>query len=139
MPAITILLVDDAAHWRKFVSFVLRIDPALEIISEVSDGTCAIQEARELQPAIVLLDIRLPGICGLEAGRQILKDAPNCKVIFVSQEADIEIVAEAFGVGAAGYVLKIDAGSQLVTAIHHAIRGQRFISSSIPPTARNKH
>jgi DNA-binding NarL/FixJ family response regulator len=139
MSEVTILLVDDAAQWRKFVSFILRIDPAFVIVSEVSDGTHAVQQAKAHQPTIVLLDIGLPGICGIEAGRQILKHAPNSKVIFVSQESDIEVVAEALDVGAAGYVLKMDAGSQLATAIHSALRGQRFLSSSLPPGAGSKH
>jgi DNA-binding NarL/FixJ family response regulator len=139
MSVITILVVDDAEHWRKFVSFILRIDPAMTIVSEASDGTQAVQEAKQHQPTIVLLDIGLPGINGIEAGWRILREAPNSKIIYVSQESDIEVVQEALAVGAAGYVSKIDAGSQLVEAINSAMRGQRFISTSPSPTAGTKH
>jgi DNA-binding NarL/FixJ family response regulator len=139
MSVITILVVDDAEHWRKFVSFILRIDPAMTIVSEASDGTQAVQEAKQHQPTIVLLDIGLPGINGIEAGWRILREAPNSKIIYVSQESDIEVVQEALAVGAAGYVSKIDAGSQLVEAINSAMRGQRFISTSLSPTAGTKH
>jgi DNA-binding NarL/FixJ family response regulator len=139
LSVITILVVDDAEHWRKFISFILRIDPAMEIVSEASDGTHAVQEAKNHQPTIVLLDIGLPGANGIEAGRRILKEAPNSKVIYVSQESDLEVVQEALAMGAAGYVSKIDAGSQLVAAIHCAMRGKRFISTSLPTTASTKH
>jgi len=132
MSAVTILVVDDAPHWRKFVGFILRIDPALETICEASDGACAVERAKELQPAIVLLDISLPDICGIEAGRRILKHSPSSKIIFVSRESEIEVIQQAIDLGAVGFVSKLDAGSQLVTAIHSAIRGQRFLSSSLP-------
>jgi DNA-binding NarL/FixJ family response regulator len=139
MSAVTIVVVDDAEHWRKFISFILRIDPALGIVSEASDGTQAVQEAKKHQPTIVLLDIGLPGINGIEAGRRILREAPSSKIIYVSQESDIEVVEEALAVGAIGYVSKIDAGSQLVAAIRCAMRGQRFISTSLPPALVTKH
>ena len=139
MSAVTILVVDDAPHWRKFVGFILRIDPALEIICEVSDGASAVEQAKELQPAIVLLDISLPDVCGIEVGRRIVEHSPSSNIIFVSQQSDIEVIQRALDLGAMGFVLKTDAGSQLVTAIHSAIRGQRFLSSSLPPTAGTKH
>ena len=139
MSVITILVVDDAEYWRRFISFILRIDPAMEIVSEASNGTQALQEAKNHQPTIVLLDIGLPGINGIEAGRRILREAPNSKIIYVSQESDIEVVQEALAVGAAGYVSKIDAGTQLVAAMRCAMRGQRFISTSLPAAACTKH
>ena len=76
MSAVTILVVDDAPHWRKFVGFILRIDPALEIVCEASDGASAVKQAKELQPAIVLLDISLPDVCGIEVGRRIVSTLP---------------------------------------------------------------
>jgi DNA-binding NarL/FixJ family response regulator len=135
MSLTTIVVVDDAPHWRRFIGFVVRIDPALEVICEVSNGADAVAVVEEVQPAIVLLDIGLPGICGIEAARRILERAPNSRIIFVSQQSDIDVVQEALSVGAAGYVLKIDAGTQLVPAIHCALRGQTFISRSVPVTA----
>jgi DNA-binding NarL/FixJ family response regulator len=135
MSLTTIVVVDDAPHWRRFIAFMIRIDPTLEVICEASNGPDAVAAAREVQPAIVLLDIGLPGICGIEAGRRILEHAPNSKVIFVSQQSDVDIVQEALSIGAAGYVVKIDAGTQLVPAIHCALRGQLFVSRSVPVTA----
>lgn len=132
--AVRILLVDDAAHWRKFVSFILRINPELEIVSDASTGDEAVEKAAELNPDIVLLDIHLPGISGLEAGRRILTHDPNTKLVFVSQEGDPEVVHEALRLGAAAFVLKPDAASQLVAAIHSATRGQVFLSRSLPPS-----
>lgn len=137
--AVRILLVDDAAHWRKFVDFILRIDPELEIVSDASTGDEAVKKAADLQPNVVLLDIHLPGMSGLEAGRRILSHDPNTKVVFVSQEADAEIVYEALRLGAAAFVAKSDAASQLVTAIHTAIRGRVFLSRSLPPTSGTTH
>jgi DNA-binding NarL/FixJ family response regulator len=139
MSVVTILVVDEAPHWRKFVSFVLRIDPALEIVSEASDGAYAVEQSKEIQPAIVLLDIALPDISGIEAGRRIRKHSPGSKIIFVSRESEIEVVQQAIDLGAMGFVSKLDAGSQLVTAIHSAIRGKTFLSSSLPPAAGTKH
>lgn len=131
--AVRILMVDDAAHWRKFVNFILRIDPELEIVSDVSTGDEAVKQAADLKPNVVLLDINLPGMSGLEAGRRILSHDPNTKVVFVSQERDVDIVHEALRIGGSAFVVKTDAASQLVTAIHAVTRGQVFLSRSLPP------
>lgn len=128
-------MVDDAAHWRKFVNFILRIDPELEIVSDVSTGDEAVKQAADLKPNVVLLDINLPGMSGLEAGRRILSHDPNTKVVFVSQERDVDIVHEALRIGGSAFVVKTDAASQLVTAIHAVTRGQVFLSRSLPPAS----
>lgn len=133
--AVRILMVDDAAHWRKFVNFILRIDPELEIVSDVSTGDEAVKQAADLKPNVVLLDINLPGMSGLEAGRRILSHDPNTKVVFVSQERDVDIVHEALRIGGSAFVVKTDAASQLVTAIHAVTRGQVFLSRSLPPAS----
>jgi len=139
MSAVTILVVDDSPIWRKFVSFVLRIDPALEIVCEASDGVSAVERAKELQPAIVLLDTALPDMTGIEAGRRILKQSPLSKIIFVSRQSEIEVIQQAIESGAVGFVLKIDAGSQLVAAIHSVARGKTILGGSLPPSADTKH
>jgi len=137
--AVRILMVDDAAHWRKFVNFILRIDPELEIVSDVSTGEEAVEKAANLKPDVVLLDIQLPGMSGLEAGQRILSQDPNTRVVFLSQERDVDIVYEALRIGAAAFVVKTDAASQLVTAIRAATRGQVFLSRSLPPATGTIH
>lgn len=134
--AVRILVVDDAAHWCKFVEFILRIDPELEIVSYASSGHEAVIKAQELRPSVVLLDIGLPGISAIEAGRRILESTPDTKIVFLTQQTDLHLVYEALCTGAIAYVLKTDAAAQLVTAIHSAVNGRVFLSHQLPPTLR---
>ena len=131
---VRVLVVDDAAHWRKFVNFILRIDPGLEIIAEADSGYEALKKAEQLQPAVVLLDIGLPEMSGIEVCRRMLSRNPETRVVFVTQETDADIVYEALRTGAAAFVAKIDAASQLVTAVHSALKNKVFLSRSLPPT-----
>ena len=96
-------------------------------IREVSDGQEAVQEAQKLQPDLILLDIGLPTLNGIEAARQIHKLSPNSKIIFVTQESSIDVVQEALKAGASGYVVKNDAGSELFEALTAVLRGERFL------------
>lgn len=136
---VRVLVVDDAAHWRKFVDFILRIAPELEIVAEAASGRDALEKAAYLQPSVVLLDIVLPGMNGIEVCRRMLLRDPETRVIFVTQETDVDIVHEALKIGAAAYVAKTDAASQLVTAIHSALNSKVFLSRSLPPTLGPKH
>jgi len=136
---VRVLVVDDAAHWRKFVDFILRIDPELEIIAEAGSGHEALTKAEQLEPEVVLLDIGLPGMSGIEVCRQMLGRHPETRVVFVTQETDADIVYEALRTGAAAFVAKIDAASQLVTAIHAALKSKVFLSRSLPPTRGTTH
>ena len=131
---VRVLVVDDAAHWRKFVDFILRIDPELEIVAEAASGHEALRKAEQLEPEIVLLDISLPGMSGIEVCRHMLRQNPGTRIIFVTQETDVDIVYEALRIGATAFVVKSDAASQLVTAIHAALKGKAFLSRSLPPT-----
>ena len=131
---VRVLVVDDAAHWRKFVNFILRIDPGLEIIAEADSGYEALKKAEQLEPAVVLLDIGLPEMSGIEVCRRMLSRNPETRVVFVTQETDADIVYEALRTGAAAFVAKIDAASQLVTAVHSALKNKVFLSRSLPPT-----
>ena len=131
MSLVRVLVVDDVDSWRIFVSSMLQAEPSLEIVCELSDGLEAVQAAATLQPTVVLLDIGLPGLNGLEAGGWIRRVAPSAKIIFVSLERDPDIVGAALRLGAWGYVLKSDAGRELVTAIHRVVRGEKFLSCSL--------
>jgi len=103
----------------------------LEVISEVTDGLEAVQKAKQLQPDLVLLDIGLPTLNGIEAARQIRTISSNTKVLFVSQESSADIVQAAVSTGARGYVLKIDAGRELFGALETVLRGGRYLSASV--------
>jgi DNA-binding NarL/FixJ family response regulator len=114
---IHILLVDDFAPWRQTVSSMLATKPRLQVVGEASDGPEAVQKAAELKPDLILLDIGLPTLNGIEAARQIRKLVPESKIVFLSQESLPEIIEEAMKVGASGYVVKMRAGSDLLTVI----------------------
>jgi DNA-binding NarL/FixJ family response regulator len=101
----------------------------LEVVCELSDGLAAVQKAVELKPDLVLLDIGLPGLNGIEVGRQIRKLVPNAKIIFLTQESSADVVQEALRLGALGYVVKTRAGSDLMPALEAVLQGKQFASS----------
>ena len=131
MSSIRILLVDDVKSWRLSVSSMLRVEPSFEVVFETSDGLKAVQAAEKLQPAVVLLDIGLPGLNGIEAGGWIRRVAPSAKIVFVTMERDPDIVEAARKLGAWGYVLKSDAAQELVGAVHSVVRGEKFVSRTL--------
>ena len=94
-------MVDDFEPWRHFVSSMLLIKPELQVVGEASDGLEAVQKAVELKPDLILLDISLPKLNGIEAARRIRKLAPESKIIFVSQESSADVVQEALSLGTA--------------------------------------
>jgi DNA-binding NarL/FixJ family response regulator len=126
-----ILLVDDFEPWRRFVASMLQQNPQWQIIGEASDGLEAIQKAEELRPDLILLDLGLPKLNGIEAARQIRNVAPESKIIFLSQESSADIVQEALSVGAQGYVMKTKARSDLPAAVEAVLDGGRFVSSGL--------
>jgi DNA-binding NarL/FixJ family response regulator len=91
----------------------------------------AVQKAVELQPDLILLDIGLPSLNGVEAAREIRRLSSESKIIFLSQESSADVVQEALSLGAQGYVVKIKAGSELLTAMEEVFLGKTFVSSSI--------
>jgi CheY-like chemotaxis protein len=110
---------------------MLQRQPELRVICEASDGLEAVRKAQEVQPELVLLDIGLPSLNGMEVARQICKLCPGSKILFVSQETSTDIVQGALGTGAKGYVVKTGAGSELLIAVNAVLRGERFVSSSL--------
>jgi DNA-binding NarL/FixJ family response regulator len=128
---VRILVVDDFAPWRRFVSTIAQITPGWHVISEASDGLEAVQKAEELAPDLILLDIGLPKLNGIEAARQIRNVAPNSKILFVSTYASWEIAEGALGTGASGYVVKADAGKELAKAVEAIFQGKRYISGRL--------
>jgi CheY-like chemotaxis protein len=110
---------------------MLRKEPELQIVGEVTDGLEAVQKAEELKPDLIVLDIGLPSLNGIEAARQIRKLAPESKILFVSQESSADIVQEALALGALGYVVKVHAGSDLLPAVGAVLQGGQFVSASL--------
>jgi DNA-binding NarL/FixJ family response regulator len=97
----------------------------------VSDGQEAVQRAEELKPDLILLDIGLPTLNGIEAARRIRKRAPESKIIFVSQESSLEVAREALNLGARGYVVKTRAASDLLAAVEAVLEGRQFVSGGL--------
>ena len=124
-----ILVVDDYDPFRRFICSTLRKRPELQIVGEVSDGLEAVQKAEELQPDLIVLDIGLPSLNGIEAARRIRKLSPKSKILFVSQESSADMVQEALALGALGYIVKADAGKELLTAVNAVLRGDRFVGN----------
>ena len=125
----TILLVDDFEPWRRFVSSALKRGSQLRVLCEATDGMDAVKKSEELQPDLILLDLGLPALNGIEAARQIRRLSPKSKILFVSQESSVDIVQEALSLGAWGYVVKSDAQMELLPAINTVLGGQKFIGS----------
>jgi DNA-binding NarL/FixJ family response regulator len=125
-----VLVVEDFASFRKFIMSTLRERHDLQIVGEASDGLEAVRKAVELNPDLVLMDIGLPSLNGIEAARQILKLVPDAKILFLSQENSAEIIQEALSSQASGYVVKENAGFDLLPAIEAVVSGRQFVSGS---------
>jgi DNA-binding NarL/FixJ family response regulator len=130
-PFVRVLIVDDFDPWRGFVIEHLRQQPNLLIIGFASDGLEAVQKAEELQPDLILLDIGLPKLDGIEVAGQIRKLAPKSKMLFVSSDSDPAVVRAAFYAGGHGYVLKTDATIALLPGMEAVLLGERFVSPGI--------
>jgi DNA-binding NarL/FixJ family response regulator len=130
LSSIRILIADDFQDWRRQVHSLLQTRPAWQVIAEASDGSEAVQKAEELKPDLVLLDIGLPNLNGIEAARRIRQRSPNSKIIFLTQNSELDIVRAALSAGALGYVRKIDSRRELPPAMDAVLRGEQFISSS---------
>jgi DNA-binding NarL/FixJ family response regulator len=114
---VRILIADDHELVRRGLRSILVTRPEWEICGEAADGSDAIEKARELKPDVVLLDITMPHVNGLDAARIIRRDVPQVKVIILSQYDGSEMRARALEAGAQGYVSKSDASRQLLIAI----------------------
>ncbi len=115
--SVRVLVVEDHELFRRFVCSTLGERSELQIIGEASDGLEAVRKAEELHPDLILLDIGLPSLNGIEAARRIHKLSPESKILFVSQESSVDVVREALGTGASGYVVKTDAGRELLEGV----------------------
>jgi DNA-binding NarL/FixJ family response regulator len=128
---VRILLVDDFEPWRQQVCCMLQARPQLRVVAGAVDGLEAVQKAGELKPDLILLDIALPSLNGIEAANRIRQVAPDARIIFLTLNRDKDVVRAALSTGAQGYVLKTDAGSELLTAVAGVLGGSDFVSRGI--------
>jgi DNA-binding NarL/FixJ family response regulator len=128
---IRVLVVDDCRAWRDYVSATLQEQPEWQVVGEVSDGLEAIQQARELLPDLILMDIGLPTLNGIEAVRRIKALSSMAKILFTTENRSPDVVREALSTGATGYLLKSDSGSELLNAVRAVLEDQQFISRSV--------
>ena len=131
MSSVRVLVVDDHTGVRDMICSLLSQESALNAVFQASNGEEAVTKADLLQPDLVLLDIGLQGITGLETARQIPKVSPQTKIIFLSQHDSLHMANEALKIGGHGYVSKMDAGTELLKAIQSVREGTRFVSQRI--------
>jgi DNA-binding NarL/FixJ family response regulator len=133
MPAssIRVLVAEDYPAFRRYLVSTLHSRADFQVVCEVADGSEAVQKARELQADLILLDIGLPSLNGIEAARRIRSVSPNSKILFVSENHFSDVIEEALRTGALGYVVKSDAASDLLPAVEAVLQGKKFVSASV--------
>ncbi len=131
MEPIRLVVVDDHEIARRGIRSVLAEEPGIEVVGEVGSGEDAIDTVRELHPDVVLLDISLPGMSGIEAANSIRQISPQSRIIFVSQHDSPLLAKDALLTGAYGYVVKSDAGLDLLPAIEAVQSGHTFVSRTL--------
>ena len=125
------LLVDDHEGWRKQDLLHSPKRPGLCVVAEVVDGVAAVQAAEEHKPDLILLDIGLPKLNGIQAARQIQQLSPNSKILFLSENRSRDIAEEALRTGAHAYLTKSSAGSELLLAIDEVLQGKQFVTAAL--------
>jgi two-component system response regulator NreC len=128
MARIRILLADDHTLFRQGVKTLLATEPDMEVVGEAADGIGALEKAAELKPDVILMDIGMPGPSSFETTRQIKKNHPETKVLFLTMYDDEDYLVESMEVGASGYVLKDCPAAQLVAAVRDVWRGGSYLS-----------
>ncbi len=137
--ATTILLADDHPVVRQGLRLLLEAEPDFKVVGETGDGLEVPGLVAELQPAVLVLDLMLPGLGGLEVTRRVRAQSPETRVVILSMHANVAYVAEALEGGAAAYVLKKATAGELATAIRAAQAGQQFVSALVPAEQLEQH
>ena len=130
-----ILLADD--HTMICAGLAKLLEPHYEVVGSVEDGHALLKAADQLKPDVVVLDIGMPLLNGLDAARELKKRMPHIKLIFLTMEADSYIAAEAFRAGAAAYLLKTSRPAELLQAVHDAVRGVSYVTPQIGRAIEN--
>ncbi len=128
MGKIRILLADDHTLFRQGVKTLLAAESDMEVVGEAADGNSAVERASELKPDMVLMDIGMPGPSSFETARQIKRNRPETRVLFLTMYDDEDYLVESMEVGASGYVLKDSPAPQLVSAVRDVFRGGSYLS-----------
>ena len=131
MSKIRVLVCDDHTILRDGIKLLLNSQPDMEVVGEAIDGREAVEQARALKPDVIIMDIAMPGLNGLEATKQIRRDDPNARVLVLTMYESDEYVSRMLEAGVLGYVLKKAAGSELVHAIRAIHQGEAFLYPSI--------
>jgi DNA-binding NarL/FixJ family response regulator len=131
----TIVLADDHHVMRQGLRALLETEPDFQIVGEAGDGRETVQLVERLQPEVLVLDLRMPGLSGLEVTRQVQQRSPQTRVVILSMYANTAYVLEAWRNGAAGYVLKKSTADELVRAVRQVTAGQRYLSPPLSEQA----
>jgi DNA-binding NarL/FixJ family response regulator len=131
MSIFRILVVDDYEPFRRVLRLILELRDNLQIVGEASDGLEAVQKAKELRPDLILLDIDLPTLNGIQVARRLRGHVPRARVLFLSVESSSDVVREALNVGGSGYIYKLHIASELLPAIEMVLSGKQFVSSHL--------
>jgi two-component system response regulator NreC len=131
MAGIRVMIVDDHALVREGITALLKFYDDVEVVGEASDGLDAIEKLGSLKPEVVLMDISMPGLGGLEATVEIKKRNPDVKVIVLSQYDDMEYVNRFLNANVSGYILKKAVGGELIAAIRAVAKGESYLHSAI--------
>lgn len=131
MNVVRILLADDQALFREGLRTLLSLDKSIEIVGEAANGAEAVDATRKLNPDLVLMDLRMPVMAGVEATRRLRDVVPNCRVLVLTTFHEDEEIFDALRAGACGYLLKDTPSEKLVEAIHAAVRGESVIEPSV--------
>jgi DNA-binding NarL/FixJ family response regulator len=133
-----ILVVDDHEGVRKQICALLRSETGFEVISEAVNGLEAVGHAAELQPDVIVLDVTMPTLGGIEAAVRIRRVAPNSKIVFLSQHDSEKIAQAALATGALGYVTKLAVSTDLIAAIKAVLEGKKFVSKFSRSDSRDR-
>lgn len=130
-PRPRILLADD--HVLVTEALARLLEPRFDVVGTVADGEALLRAATALRPDVALVDVAMPMLGGLDAGRRLLETLPACKVIFLTMAQDADLAAEALRIGASGYVVKTSAARELVQAVEAVLRGRTHVTPSLRP------
>jgi len=131
LPVVSVLLVDDSIHFRRFVRQILETTQNFQLVGEAADGFEGVRQATQLKPDLILLDVALPKLDGIQAAKAILIAAPESKILFVTAYCSQSLAGTALNLGAKGYVVKSDAPEDLLRAMEVVMSNKHFVSKAV--------